>query len=139
MQVWQHVQAGGKEGYLFGNNAQLSFFGLSWQERGGGGDGEQETDERREERGEGGGRERRGREEGEEEREGEMVEEYEGQLKYRNGSVSRTRVSNHTKNVTPPQPIMQLLKLLFCGSVRERESVYVCVCVGGGGLTLHLP
>ena len=81
-------------------------------------------------RGEGGrkGR-RRGREEGEEEREGEMVEEYEGQLKYRNGSVSRTRVSSHTKNVTPPQPIMQLLKLLFCGSVRERERVCMCVCV----------
>ena len=75
-----------------------------------------------------------------------MVEEYEGQLKYRNGSVSRTRVSNHTKNVTPPQPIMQLLKLLFCGSVRERERqrerecVCVCVCVwevGGSPCICH--
>lgn len=56
-------------------------------------------------------------------------EEYEGQLKYSNGSVSRTRVSSHTKNVTPPQPIMQLLKLLFCGSESGCDDMSVCVCV----------
>ena len=147
MQVWQHVQAGGKEGYLAGNNAQLSFLGLSWQEGGGGGEGE--GGRGRERKGEGGRgrgkeggmegereggrgrrrrREREGgrgreREEGEEEKEGGMVEEYEEQLKYRSGSVSRTRVSSHTKNVTPPQPIMQLLKLLFCGSVSQDVTV----------------
>ena len=130
MQVWQHVQAGSKEGYLAGNNAQLSFLGLSWQEGEGGGgrrarDGGEGGGRGREGEREGGrgGGEERGREEGEEEKEGGMVEEYEGQLKYRSGSVSRTRVSSHTKNVTPPQPIMQLLKLLFCGSVSQDVTV----------------
>ena len=59
--------------------------------------------------------------------------EYERQLKCRNGIVLLTRVSSHTKNVTPPQPTVQLLKLLFCGSVNQDMIVYdcmsVCVCV----------
>ena len=52
-----------------------------------------------------------------------MVEKYEGQLNGRNGIVLLTRVSSHAKNVTPPQPTVQLLKLLFCGSVNQDMMV----------------
>ena len=76
-------------------------------------------------RGEGGGGERE--KEGEEEREEEKREEGGGvgevQEWHRNGSVLLTRVSSHSKNVTSPQPIMQLLKLLFCGSVSQDVRV----------------
>jgi len=34
VQVGQHVQTGGKEGYLLRNNAQFSFLGLAWKRRG---------------------------------------------------------------------------------------------------------
>ena len=33
VQVGQHVQTGGKEGYLLRNNAQFSFLGLAWKRR----------------------------------------------------------------------------------------------------------
>ena len=43
------------------------------------------------------------------------------------------RISSHAKNVTPPQPTVQLLKLLFCGFVNQddgmRVCVHACVCV----------